>query len=139
MKNVYLNEGLKEIGESAFGMTSSLKEITLPSTLETLAGGAFVLSGLENVVIPGSVKTIGKQAFSCCSQLKSVVIEEGVEKIETGAFEGLNNLQTVDLPKSLIECEWGVFQGSTNITVYIPVDSAIKEYLDSREIKYVIK
>ena len=38
------------------------------------------------VVIPGSVKVIGKEAFAACSRLEVLVIEEGVERIEAEAF-----------------------------------------------------
>lgn len=50
------------------------------------------------VVIPGSVKVIGKDAFAACPHLEELVIEEGVERIEAKAF-WYCRIDTLSLPR----------------------------------------
>ena len=72
---IYLPNGLKSIGSSAF-LDSSITYIEIPSTLQTIGGSAF--SGcfnLHSVSIPASVTTIGSGAFSSTSI--SVYVDEG--------------------------------------------------------------
>lgn len=65
---------------------------------------------LISVTIPGSIKVIGKEAFSECINLEEVIIEEGVEEIGEEAFATYwfdsdidfdSNLRSVTLPDSV--------------------------------------
>ena len=48
---------------------NSLKEVHLPDGLEKIGRECFENSGLEEIIIPKSVKTIEKYAFSGCKSL----------------------------------------------------------------------
>ena len=78
-----LNEGLKIIGEAAFGY-SAIKSITLPSTLEKLC----------------------KEAFYGCKKLKTVVLNDGLKEIEEFAFWG-TALKIIRIPKSVERIDSG--------------------------------
>ncbi len=67
------------------------------------AKGAFKHSHdtLEEITIPGSMKTITKEAFQECPNLRKVTIEEGVEEIGTAAFIACPKLKEISLPNSL--------------------------------------
>ena len=61
-----------------------------------------------NVIIPNSVKVIGKSAFLNCSALSSVILPESVIEIEdgdykTGAFRGCNGLKSITIPDSVVK------------------------------------
>jgi hypothetical protein len=84
------------------------KSLSLPSII--CANGAYVtlnaigkaaLSGsteLTKLVVPSSVKTIGKNAFKGCSSLKTVVITADSNiKVGAGAFEGIASDATVKI------------------------------------------
>lgn len=58
---------------------------------------------LKSIRIPGSIKTIGNNAFARCANLKSIVIEEGVEEIGMCSFGGCPELTDVQLPDSLLK------------------------------------
>lgn len=76
---------------------------------------------LTSVTIPGSVKTIGENAFNCCTSLKTVVIEEGVTTIGMAAFADCKSLTSVTIPKSVTSLGEGAFNGCTSLTsVTIP-------------------
>lgn len=68
----------------------------------------FFKSGLETLLLPTSVKTIGEGAFSA-SSLKSLEIPEGVTKLGDYAFYGCEDLESVTLPSTLKELGKGVF------------------------------
>ena len=72
--SVQFNEGLQNIGEEAFrNCTTSLKSITLPST----------------------VTEIGKCAFYGCRNLREVTLNEGLEKIDDRAFIKCSSLESI--------------------------------------------
>ena len=54
---------ITRIEESAFGYTDYLKSITIPEGVSTIEDGAFAFSGLQSIILPRSLNTIGSQAF----------------------------------------------------------------------------
>ena len=54
--------------------------------LETIDFGTFNGTALETIIIPSSVKKIGRYALAYCKNLKSIELPEGLEEIENGAF-----------------------------------------------------
>ena len=80
-----------------------------------------LIFGCKSTIIPSSVETIGKMAFTATSALESIIIPEGVKHIERGAFSRCNNLKKIKLPNSLETLEGGVFGGCTSLkSVFIP-------------------
>lgn len=94
-----LPEGLEEIGSWAFA-NCSITIPTLPSTLTKIDSNAFSHCAETNTVtIPGSVKSIGENAFNG-TKIRTLILEEGVERIEQSAFSSCS-LATVQLPSTL--------------------------------------
>ena len=74
-----------------------------------------------DVVVPGGVKTIGRQAFTCRDTLTSVVLPDGVVTIGEQAFDSCYNLKTVVIPASVTKIEKGAFAACRSLTsVKIP-------------------
>ena len=120
---VVLNEGLKSIGDMAF-FNSTVQEIVFPSTLEQLKedifyycynlkkadlsktkitklpASTFVYAGIEEVLLPVTLKEIGSQAFLKTSQLKTIEIPENVSTIGQEAFRE-SGITTVKLPNGV--------------------------------------
>jgi len=84
LREVTLNEGLREIEECAFYGCTSLQSINIPST----------------------VVRIGRFAFSGCIELKTVVLNEGLTEIERGVFATCKSLQSITIPSSVLENLW---------------------------------
>lgn len=74
-----------------------------------------------DVVVPGGVKIIGRQAFTCRDTLASVVLPDGVVTIGEQAFDSCYNLKTVVIPTSVTKIEKGAFASCRSLTsVKIP-------------------
>jgi len=65
LKTAKLSAELQAIPNYMFSNCTSLTEITLPATLETIGTCAFQLSGLKTIALPASVEYIDEQAFAC--------------------------------------------------------------------------
>ncbi len=121
--SIQLNEGLLEIGASAFANTAFLETITIPNSVQLIKENAFYLSGIRSIklgtgmnrltsqtfmnctnltelTIPGTIKTIENSAIRNNLKLKTLTFNEGVETIANGACPD-NAVQTLNLPTSL--------------------------------------
>ncbi len=63
LRTVVLPKKVKTICDKAFSNCTVLEEITLPNGLESIGVAAFYSSGLKSVIIPETVKEIGKYAL----------------------------------------------------------------------------
>lgn len=101
--NVFLPEGVCEIGESAF-YKSGVSAISFPETLVKIGNGAFEsCNNLTFAELPFSLREIGEYAFSY-SGLQKIVINNGVEKIGRYVF-GHTKLSELYLPDSVKEAD----------------------------------
>jgi hypothetical protein len=82
--------------------------------------GAGPYLGLTGVTIPGSVSSIGADAFAFCYDLTNVTIGEGVTKIDEEAFLQCGGLTSVTIPDSATNIGRSAFEacnGITNVTI----------------------
>ena len=85
----------------------NLKNVTLDNGMEEVPRGIFYAPsgdiGLEEIVIPDSVKWIGYSAFFGCKNLKKVTLSKKLEGIDSEAFQNCKNMKLSerDLPKTL--------------------------------------
>lgn len=70
------------------------------------------LISLKEVVIPGSVETIRRDCFCCCTSFENVVFQEGVKYIEPFAFSG-SEIKRVEMPVSVRQIRLDAFTGSS--------------------------
>ena len=72
---------MEYIGNDAFSTYKALRHIALAegSKLEEIGSDCFSESGLEEVMLPKTLKEIGYGAFDECKHLKSIRVEEGCE------------------------------------------------------------
>ena len=81
---------------------TSLKKITLPPAIQSIANSVFQnCSSLESIAIPECVRLIGDFAFKGCTSLKSLHIPDGATTIGESAFENCTSLASIYLPDSL--------------------------------------
>lgn len=91
-KVAVLSEDVKEIGEWAFSDSNDFRKNPLARIKRT---------PIEEIVLPASVRIIGKGAFHLQETLKKVVFSEGLEEIRDGAFGYCRALNECVLPDTV--------------------------------------
>ena len=138
---VEIEDGVKEIGISAFSCTN-LKSIIIPNSVTKIGAGAFYWCGdlesvelsnnineigdstfelceiLQDINIPDTVKTIGKNAFHKCTNLKTVHLGLNVEEIYNEAFLQCSNLEKLVMDKNIKTIWNNAFKSCTSINLY---------------------
>ena len=76
------------------------KNSKIPALSNNIENYAFIGCGLEELIIPSHIKTVGYSAFAGCEKLKKVVIEEGISEIKN-AFMNCGSLEEITIPNSL--------------------------------------
>ena len=165
ISEIVIPEGVKTIGNYAFGECRLLSKVNLPSTLEGLGVGAFQdCTELQKVSIPKNVKiiststfsgctkllnvnmytgveSIGSMAFANCVALKGVVIPGSVKNIGTYAFDSCFGLKSVMLQEGVRVLEAGAFYRCTSLeSIYLPesiVFIDISVFKNCKNLKYV--
>lgn len=99
LAEIQISEGVTDIGQACFA-GGQISKVTLPGTLRTIGKNAFFsCAELKAIDIPGSVETIGASAFDETG-LKEVTIGNGVTSIGEEAFLSCP-MTTVTLPESV--------------------------------------
>ena len=125
LSEISIPESVDSIGESAFSGTAWLEarrkedplvtvngilidgmccegDVVIPEGVTRIMNDAFIRSALTSVTIPGSVRSIGRFAFSDCSSLTSVTMQEGVTTLCDAAFARCSALTDIVFPDSLV-------------------------------------
>lgn len=90
----------------------SKKYVEVLDGTEEISASVFARCNIEEVVLPDSLKAIGKMAFANCEMLKTVKFGNGLKVIDNSAFAWCNNLKHVDFPSSLEHIDKFAFLGS---------------------------
>lgn len=119
MASFAIPDNIKTVGKNAFSGCSSLKDINL-NQVETISVGAFKNSGLTNVTIPATVKTIDSEAFAYGQTLETVYFDENaqVKTIGKDAFIGCG-FHEISIPDSVESVGAGAFKNTHLGTVTI--------------------
>lgn len=91
----------------------------VPDGVENIAAYAFAERRMDRVFLPGSLCSIGEQAFAGTFRLRGMVVPEGVTSIGDGAFADSGAVSVI-LPDSLEMLGAGAFAGSDILEVTIP-------------------
>lgn len=132
LATVELPDGLKEIGEGAFGAgedpegnvyaCNSLGHVTVPESLVAIGEYAFGdssltgISGPDSTALPESLKSIGSCAFINCTSLTNIELPDSLTVLGNGAFNTCTSLESVELSADLIHIESTTFFECENLT-----------------------
>ena len=122
IKSVIIENGVTNVGESAFYSCKNLTNITIANSVLTIERNAFAFcEKLTSVTIPGNVTRIGNFSFLSCLSLATVTLKEGVKEIGTQAFAYCGALSQVSFPDSLESIESTAFYYCSNLkTISLP-------------------
>ena len=103
IKSVRLEEGVRSIGECAFGF-SALQEIELPSSVRAIGSCAFAgLLGLRSITIPEGATTLGNMVFAGCAALEKVVLPSTLMETGSQIFYECVSLKRIEVPASVFK------------------------------------
>ena len=103
---------------------------TVPSSVNSIAAGAFTGSTLKSVTIPNSVKSIGNAAFFWCYNLEGITIPSSVTNIGDRAFMMCNTLTEVAVPNGVSKISYATFACCSSLKS-ITLPSSVKSIGDS--------
>ncbi len=109
IKSVIISEGVINIGNYAFYQAFNLDSVYIPSSVTSLGGEAFAISGLHKFTIPNTVTSIGEHVFSNCKSLESVSLSTGLTTISANAFYGCDRLTSVTIPNTITRIDSSAF------------------------------
>ena len=99
-----------------FAYLYGMEEIVLPSKLESMGDDMFIFCrSLKSLDIPESVQEIGLRAFLGCSSLKSMELPWRLEKISSGLFSDCTNLTSVTIHDYVQEIWHNAFRNCTSL------------------------
>ncbi len=105
-------------------------DITIPGSITSIGDNAFrFCSNLNGITLPTGITSIGSSAFHQCSQLANITIPSTVTSIGNSAFYLCSSLSSINIPASVTSIGSQAFNkcaGLTNITV----DSSNSNYKD---------
>lgn len=147
VEKITLPEGLKEIPAAAFNQATNLKEVNIPSSVETIGINAFAGTGLETLTIPETVTSIGYGAFRDMANLTTVTIEGDEVYIPDFTFRNCANLTTIYMNVNKLTLQTGNMaftNTSTNnenpnkITIYVKNDEVYNTLTNNADVKCTI-
>lgn len=116
---IEFNKPLVTIGYNTFYQKRAFTgELILPITVKTIGKNAFNLcSGFTKLILPNSITSIGESAFSGCAGLTGdLILPNTLTRIEESAFSECAGLKgNLILPNSVTSIGYGAFENCSNL------------------------
>ncbi|MBQ0090188.1 MAG: M60 family metallopeptidase, partial [Prevotellaceae bacterium] len=109
------------IGQYMFYQCAKLKNFILPKSVTTIGKAAFSGTGLTNIEIPDCVATVQEDGFAYCNNLTSVVIGKKISKLGKGTFYSSGVKNAYVKPQSVPDITSYLFSSRPTIHVYSDV------------------
>lgn len=107
--------------------SNTINKVVIQPGVTSIGKNAFSLcTNLESITIPKSVTSIGWSAFQGCSSLKSITIPEGVTSIGWKAFKGCSRLMSITIPEGVTSIGDSAFEDCRGLTSISLPESVIK-------------
>lgn len=130
LKEVTLNEGLKEVPHYAF-YDSKIVSVNIPASVNEIVTSAFEkCTELQavNFADGSNLESISYNAFSECSSLKQIELPEGLKYIYSRAFQYCSKLSKVNIPSSVTKVGEKAFDNSAVLSNTTAINGI--KYLD---------
>lgn len=119
---VICNEAYYREGHRGWHHGMACDNLIIPGSVKIIGKRAFAWSrDLETVVIPDSVIQIGKELFEGCTFLRSVVLSNSITEITNRMFGGCQSLLDITIPNSVTRIGEDAFDGCESLSnIVIP-------------------
>ena len=134
LKEILLPEGLKRLSYGAFMYCSSLTTVTLPNTLISIGDQAFSDCPIEQIQLPGTLKTLGYGAFASTG-LTEITLPEGLTELRDYALVNCF-LEKLTVPSTVTKLGCSFVSGNELNTLHFLGNAPVfdKYALDTLEI-----
>lgn len=107
--------------------SNTINKVVIQPGVTSIGKNAFSLcTNLESITIPKSVTSIGWGAFQECGSLKSITIPEGVTSIERSVFYECSSLTSITIPEGVTSIGDSAFEDCRGLTSISLPESVIK-------------
>ena len=120
LKEAKLSFKLTKIDTYTFDSCEVLNTLIIPLSVKSIESYAFRSSGLESMIVPKTVTTLGTRSFQFCTKLKSLVIESALTTLPSYLIEGCTSLENIILPPTLTKLNSYDFQDCAVKTLQLP-------------------
>ena len=122
------------LGDYMFADCGKLRTVVLPTTITSIGKYAFSKTGISKVEIPDGVTLLGHASFADCTSLRTVVIGRRVSRLNQAVFYNSSSITTAYVkPKTPPSLDAYIFTASPTIRVY---SSVLNEYKASSWSQY---
>ena len=126
MNGISLPDSLMEIGDNAFYYCINLANITIPEGVTSIGNHTFYgCINLAGASLPDGLTYIGEQAFYGCISLTDIALPNGIKEIKSRAFSGCSRLTGITIPGGLRYIENNVFSGCSSL-VSLTISEGVK-------------
>lgn len=80
---LYIGSGIQSIGKNLFNNLTNLEKAEIKDGLVTIGEGAFANTKLSQLILPATLKTVEKDAFSGIEKIKQIIFAGTAEKWAT--------------------------------------------------------
>ena len=108
--------GGADIDNGIFWGCSNLKVVEFKGAIPRIRNGTLANTGIEKIIIPDTVTSIGEGVFANCTELVEIVIPDSVTLIEANAFYGCTSLESVVMSSNIATITKDAFAGCTALT-----------------------
>lgn len=108
VENVFISQGFDYIQDMAFAK-STVKKIEIESGLLGIDAMACAdCTDLEEIILPNTLKYIGRETFQECYSLEDIILPPSVEAVGVDIFKKCANLRRICCGEKLVEriSEW---------------------------------
>lgn len=88
------------IGDGAFCLCSNINMVVLPNTIKNIGRYAFCSTSIRKIQLPNSIIRLYNNAFSECRQLETVALPSKLERIHSYVFAE-TAIKSLDIPSSV--------------------------------------
>ena len=96
---------------------SNLKVVEFKGAIPRIRNGTVANTGIEKIIIPDTVTSIGQGVFENCTELVEIVIPNSVTLIEENAFYGCTSLASLTISNKTATIGKAAFSGCTELTL----------------------
>jgi len=116
--SVTISNSVTSIGEAAFATGYIIEELNIPNSVITIGKEAFYFCRINLINIGNNVESIGNSAFGGCQGVSSLTIPNSVTTIGRGAFFDCIDLIQITIPNNFTSIEDETFSGCSALKTF---------------------